>query len=484
MEGLQISTALTSMVARQRLLQNDAFALLDIGCSHGISAAWREFEPDLTAHAVDPMADECQRLRQAETNPNVHYHTYFLDLPESHPLVQARGGRYWVGNNPWDRLSVAWALEIVERRKAQLTQQDILTNNRWQKDPSIETTPTITPSEFLQRHQITTLDFIKLDIDGKDYDVLTDLAPHLDRLGVLGVGLEVNFVGTDSETDHTFHNMDRLMRRAGFSLYGLTTRNYSRRALPAPFAGAVIAKTTWGAPLQGDAVYLRDLCLPDNDYHTRLSATKLLKLACLFAKFGLPDCAAEVLVEFAPRLNGCVDVEAALDLLVPEFRGQRLRYREYLALFEADPEAFNLHSASCTAAAPVATAEATPAAETPAAASVPVAEAPAAASVPVAVSSGDPLMPLKRNTLKLAMALGLVVLGIGLGMFGVAALVTLTLLPTLSWSDWRLAVGSVVLPSISLLVIAGGVVTCLLSQRAWQLLNRGVSLRRLFKFQS
>lgn len=494
MEGLHYSTPLTAMVARERLLRDDPFALLDVGCSHGINPAWREFEPDLTAHAIDPMAEECQRLRNAESNPNVHYHTYFFNLPATHPLVKARGDRPILGNLTWNRLSTAWAIELLERRKAQLSQQDILDHNLWQQASSIPTTPTISPSEFLQQHQIATLDFVKLDIDGKDYDVLTDLAPQMDQLGVLGVGLEVNYCGTDSETDNTFHNMDRLMRRNGFSLYGLTTRSYSRRALPAPFCYSVIAQTISGQPLQGDAVYLRDLCLPGNDDHTKLSATKLLKLACLFAKFGLPDCAAELLVQFDYRLKGIVDVETALDQLVPEFRGQRLRYREYLALFESNPEAF-YPQPSTTATTPTVTPstpapnDAVPKQPTStqtlsapiAATCVPVAEAPVV--VVPELAGADPLLSLKRNTLKFIMALSLVVFGVGLGMFGVSALATLTLLPTLSWDEWWVAVGAVILPSISLVVVAAGIFACLTCQRAWQLLNRWVSLRRLFSFQ-
>ncbi|MFX8362538.1 hypothetical protein ABTL34_19440, partial [Acinetobacter baumannii] len=67
-----------------------------------------------------------------------------------------------------------------------------------------------------------------------------------------------NFEGSYSPHHHTFHNTDRYMRRHGFDLFGLTTRNYSSGALPSPFLYRYPAQSLHGRPLQGDALYLRD----------------------------------------------------------------------------------------------------------------------------------------------------------------------------------------------------------------------------------
>ena len=68
----------------------------------------------------------------------------------------------------------------------------------------------LTGNLFDRKHEVHD---IKIDVDGADFDILQTLSDSLMRLNVLAVGLEVNFVGSPDETDHTFHNTDRFMRR-------------------------------------------------------------------------------------------------------------------------------------------------------------------------------------------------------------------------------------------------------------------------------
>ena len=84
-------------------------------------------------------------------------------------------------------------------------------------------------------------------------------------------------------------------------------------------------------------MYFRDAAGADSP--CGLSAAKLLKLACMFELFSLPDCAAEVLVRFEQALRD-YEVPRLLDLLVPEMDGKRMTYEEYLASFSADPRRF------------------------------------------------------------------------------------------------------------------------------------------------
>src|SRR5690606_23527954 len=112
---------------------------------------------------------------------------------------------------------------------------------------------------------------------------------------------------------------DRLLRRAGFDLFDLSVRRYSTRALPGRSRLAYPAETPFGRVLQGDAVYFRDLCAPDNAaLAAELGPARLAKQAASMALFGLPDCAAESLVAFRDRLDGWMDVARGLNLLAAE----------------------------------------------------------------------------------------------------------------------------------------------------------------------
>lgn len=329
----------TAFLVSQRAFKNSPFTLIDVGCSGGIAKSWRVFGNSLRAYAVDPMLSEIEKLKTAETNPNVTYHAGYIGLPEDHPMVKSRGSTGPVGNNPWPRLSTAWASELAS--KGNDDNDTKVRHNRWPETRLADPSTLMTLADFIHKHQIDNVDFIKLDIDGNDYYALVSCEQMIDSFGVIGFMLEVNYCGTDSDTDHTFHNTDRFMRRHRFELLDLTIRRYSRKALPAPFALRMFAQTNWGAPLQGDAIYLKDFASPGGQTEPGLlSHTKLLKTVAICEIFGLPDCAAELITVYRKQLAENVDVDILLDLLTPELEGKQLSYKEYIRRFTENPQAF------------------------------------------------------------------------------------------------------------------------------------------------
>jgi hypothetical protein len=131
------------------------------------------------------------------------------------------------------------------------------------------------------------------------------------------------------------------MREQGYALFGITVRPYSRTDLPAPFLRELYAETRFGQPYQGDAIYVRDLAAPEQqELATAYPDAKLVKLACVYELIGLPDCAAEVLNRFRPRLAPFGDTKALLDALTPPLLGKKLTYRQYIAKFEEEPHLF------------------------------------------------------------------------------------------------------------------------------------------------
>jgi hypothetical protein len=123
----------------------------------------------------------------------------------------------------------------------------------------------------------------------------------------------------------------------------------------------------------GDALYFRDLAHPHYEatWHYRVTRERLLTLVALFELYGLPDCAAELLLAW-PQLTTEAERTRLLDLLVVS-AGFDTTYAAHMARFERDPRAFYPRSYT----APAAAAGGTPAAPAPAA-PVPAAPVPAA----------------------------------------------------------------------------------------------------------
>jgi len=323
---------------RRRLLGEAPFTLIDVGCSGGLSPLWRHFEPSLRAFAVDPVVAECARLAAAEKNPAVRYIPAFVGLPPDHPFNQARAGRQPTERNPWARLSSASATEFLAKRVKPETQLPVL--NTWQSEKLADVRK-YTLAELAAREGFNNVDFIKVDIDGNDLEALHSAEALIRESPVLGLVMEVNYYGGTLPTEHTFHNTDRLMRSWGFDLFGLTSRHYSAAAMPNRFVWDCPAQSISGRPYQGDALYLRDaIGLEGQSDFPALSQDKLLKLACLFECFCLPDFAAELLQKHGRALG--VDVDAALDLLTLNMRTDGVGYREHMRRFREDPARFYL----------------------------------------------------------------------------------------------------------------------------------------------
>lgn len=325
MDSIRHHSAFAAFVAAA--LRQERFTVVDVGCGGGLPPGWRSFGDRLAALGID--AEDVSGLAAAEANPQVRYLTAFADGGTASP---AR-------NNPWARLAVQeWRERHGQMPGVQTAQE------------KPKQTPVVSLTDAVREAGLEQVDFLKIDVDGPDFGVLQSAEALLAERGVLGVGVEVNFIGTAADDENSFHNTDRLLRRAGFDLFDLSTRRYSSRALPGRSRLAYPAETGFGRHLQGDAVYFRDLCAP---YNAELAATlppeRLAKLSAAFALFGLIDCAAEVLVHFRPRLEPLLDVAAGLNLLAADAQaggGATVGYETYRAAFAVQDPWFRFQAAS------------------------------------------------------------------------------------------------------------------------------------------
>lgn len=325
-------------------LRAERFTLLDVGCSGGIEQRWRVFEPRLRALGIDASEAECTRLTACETNPEIEYLAAFVGRRADKIVDLSAGPAAPLIMQMRDRLSFMRTREIREARLKGASAEEQFRNNAWEMtglaDPA---KPVVVPGLLAERGW-NDLDYLKIDIDGVDYEILRSFDARLEALGLLAVQLEVNFIGSGATDEHTFHNTDRFMRRQGFDLFRLDVRTYSTRALPARYVWPTPAETLSGRPFQGEAYYARDVLGPKGaQWAKQLSAEKLAKLAAVFSAWDIPDAAAELLLGLRGRLSSVIDIDAGLDLLAAQTQvgvKRPLSYRDYMAKFESDSPDF------------------------------------------------------------------------------------------------------------------------------------------------
>ncbi len=341
MEGMVAHAEFVKLVAGA--LGSQQFTLLDVGCSGGIDAAWRQFGKQLRAFGFDPSLAEVARLNASESSDSVEYIPCFVGIsPEAKGVERIKTQQFW-DRMAWGRLAVCQTLELRSKRVDPADEQEKMRLNLWAQTQLADIDQPVVLGDFVEERGLKDVDFVKIDVDGPDYLILQSIVPMLQSKRVLGVGVEVNFFGSDHPEVNTFHNMDRLLRSIGFELFDLSVRRYSMAALPSPYANAFPAQSKSGRPFQGDALYLRDLGSTDPSLpKIAPEPLKLAKLAALFSIFGQPDSAAELLLLHREAFSKYFDVSAGLDALLRQTqpRANGMSYSDYMAAFQQDDPMF------------------------------------------------------------------------------------------------------------------------------------------------
>ena len=276
MDGLMNWCPLLDYVAE--ITASGKFQLVDIGCSGGIDRRWRRMGKRLRALAIDPDVREIERLRGKESNPAITYVNAFAKIGDEHPFAVRRRGKPEFERNPNPRLSAERYQELLKKEMEHLSDREKRSANLWMESQLADVKDAIVVPEYLKGAGVRAVDFLKIDVDGRDFEILQSFDRALRDSQVLGVGIEVRLWGSADETDGTFHNVDRFMKAQGFELFNLTTRRYSTRALPSRFAGRVPGATESGRVHHGDALYARDL--GSGEYEEFAAKSKFLLTSC------------------------------------------------------------------------------------------------------------------------------------------------------------------------------------------------------------
>src|SRR5262245_61163920 len=158
---------LTSRVLEQRLWGETPFVLLDVGCSGGIEGRWSVFGDRLAAVGFDPLVAEINRLNAANTAAGVRYEAAVVGYRTFDALFppELRDDRRAArSNDPFPRVSAATALARMQTSYMQEVYNAgapvVFTDRRLELD------------EFVAPEARSRVDFIKVDTDGHDIEVL------------------------------------------------------------------------------------------------------------------------------------------------------------------------------------------------------------------------------------------------------------------------------------------------------------------------
>jgi FkbM family methyltransferase len=302
--------------------------LLDVGASGGIDWFWNQFRPHLRVVGFDPLVNEVNRLNAEERDPKVSYEAAWIGDGTKRSFPDGCQSIY-------DFTSTIRAITIKNVNfveKYYNRDQELIYSDR-----------ILRLDDFAEGAGFDDVDVVKIDTDSFDYFVLEGARRLLTEGTVLLVECECQFHELIGSPWPVFADIDRFMREAGYRLVDLDPWHYTRAELPGRFKWDLPANAESGQVLYCDAVYMLD---PSIDLlackRLENNPAKLWKLAMLLKAFGYSDLAATTLLTMqktsatVPELN----IEEALDMMVPANPFGAATYRDYMSVFERDPYQF------------------------------------------------------------------------------------------------------------------------------------------------
>jgi FkbM family methyltransferase len=267
---MHTSPKFTEYVIKQKIFAENPLAVVDVGARGGPEPHWVHYKDHVKIAAFEPDEKECEALNKRRTSSRITYYPVALHEKEGtyefYELGTPDGASFYKMNYEFvNRFPDEMDLEVKGHSRVRATTLDL----------------------FLAKNKAAHADFIKVDTEGSELDVLQGAKNTLES-SVLGISCEVLFVPWRSNKVF-FSDVERFLYELGFKLYDLSLHKYARKSFPGP-------ESSWGQTVVGQAIFFRD---PVEEIKKgpaeKWNEMRVYKLASLFEVFGFPDVAIELL---------------------------------------------------------------------------------------------------------------------------------------------------------------------------------------------
>jgi FkbM family methyltransferase len=313
---------------------DERFVLMDIGARDGVLPQWKPIADMARIIGFEPDEEECARLNKKNSGV------------EFVPSALASGP----GQRPFYLTELEYCHGFMPCDEKYFGRFPNAVNNRVRDKVTLEADSldnVVTKSKSRLDH----IDFIKIDTEGSELDVLHGARATLSKCHVLGLLVEV-WWDSRLKNQPAFAELDSFIREQGFSFFDIECQRYPRNSLPVGRLTSVQGeKSKWfstlrgnaqtfsseapyryfGQMLTGDALYFRDPIwdLSQEEDSFGWTDESILRLVGLLDLYNYPDFAIEILDFYRDRFSGHVDVDLLMDSLVPPIDGVILPFGEY-----------------------------------------------------------------------------------------------------------------------------------------------------------
>lgn len=314
LKNINTSPRFTQHLVAARVFEQKPLVTVDVGARGGFEEHWALYGDQVKLIGFEADAAECERLNQQESGFGKRFYPVALHQNTGRRTFYSTAYSGGSGFYQPD-------MKLVQRfpDKVNLTVVETI---------DLDTTGF---DSFASENNIDYVDFIKLDTESAELDILKGAIGSL-RKSIMGLSIEIWFQPWHLGQP-VFSEVDSFLRPLGFRLFDLVVYRMSREALPEATPSLIPGPTKRGQVISGEVLYLRDGAneiATESILEDGWDDVKLLKLASIMELFCLPDCAIE-LVQVAQRAGFIQDrdVNHLADLLVPKLGGKYVSYHSY-----------------------------------------------------------------------------------------------------------------------------------------------------------
>jgi FkbM family methyltransferase len=318
--GINHNADFTKWVVSAGLL-TEPFVLIDVGVQGGENIRWRPLGDHLVVHGFDPIEEIVQQLTEENRGrSNRHYHCMAVGNADGEQAF------YFNPINPSE--------SSMYGRRA----------DRFDKNATeeVRTVPIRRLDSLLAEGVIPKADFIKIDVEGFEKDVLLG-ARELLGAGVVGLETETNFGVSPAYPKSHFGTLAELALENHFLVFDIAFNRIPResfqRALVHKGLMPISKLDSLGRPATVNVLFGRDL-IDEVDHQSNyqnpcrpFSISELINSMIVCELYSLNDVALDTAERFADRLGAHLDVDRAVRLLAdPDCVTNE--YRRHIRAFE------------------------------------------------------------------------------------------------------------------------------------------------------
>lgn len=266
-----------SRIVLGELRKGGTLRILDCGCRGGGSGDFEALAGHLVVHGFDPDAPECDRLNEAARSAglNRRYHPFALAGRSE------KGRTFYVTNEPSSSSLLKPDERLIERYRQTIHGKPVCTMDTVAVRKTVAV-DTVSLDDWSRDSGIADFDFIKLDVQGAELEILSGAESTLGS--VLGANIEVWFAPVYHGLP-LFSEIDAFMRSHSFTFFSMhvyATNQYAGR-MASPIS--LDRMNSWweqrmaGQLITADAIYLRDPLSVETPACGTVG--KLLKLSCI-----------------------------------------------------------------------------------------------------------------------------------------------------------------------------------------------------------